>query len=1351
MLGVFIYGRIYQIISIFAYLGVVQASIFKSIEQPSLNFDDFGDRIGLFGSYDAISLYSYQNASAFLEEDQAEQYGHQNMYIRNPVNNNNLKLASFDGKVTQLMQLSDETLIINGNFTMFNNDTIQSPIIYNISSQLAASIFPTSNKRADIPTIENGNVKTIFIDGDLMYMGGDFEFNNTYGIVLYNLTSQELLTTLFKGFGKNSSVNAIAKIFDEKRDDENHGSIIFGGEFTDLGLSDLLKHNITKNGTNSSLITAEQQVSLKHGTFSSDNGEGDESSLICPLANNDWSPAANEGGQWAVELPDEMKGILPTKARLYIPEGEDGVKTFRIYSYPNNGIMNLSYIDPNTNELTYCDAWCPLLTASDLKNATDENKENAEDLSDSDTYVDSEDGSFTNYYDPSTMTKTLGYGANYQEYSFENSISIDKVAVTILDWYGSKGKLSGFELYLNSITAYGNDTLNSPNCESDDGDSENNFSHINEGTWDSVKSVSSQPISGTDYLVSVLDSDSNSKPSITLYPNISYSGNYSIIMTTPGCINDDSCNLRSIVNVSVIDNDDNILSTQLIYQNNDYDKFDYLYYGKLDGSTTKDGSNKIEITYYDSILPNTNQSWVVVDKVSAEIVSLDEQYSQNMTHHNSSKHRYELAYIKLNGLFEYSLANFSDFKEDLVSYKQGNKSIINTKNNFVGNSSINLLSSKLSKDSVINQMTLHNSSELSSLLVLGEFESKNLSLSNSNLINLSIGVYNTTLNESETSSSDYKLTKRDTSSTINGASFNDSISQIINFDNDLIFLGKFSMDNDDNSSVEFNNLSDGNKSISSINNFAIYSNSKWYGFGNDFIDIEFDQFANLTIEGIEMFILSSSLSDDTKVWDNSNFKWIENNANILNISNAINLDSKQQILTGKSFSIMNYYNNDQLMLKNDNNFSSYNFHINEQNSRIENSLYINSSLSVVGGEFETSSGVANIGFIDNSGKNKSITPLSGKMNWSDNTTINSLTTDSNYLFIGTNGSVEINESSNLTGIIIYDMKHNAFTTFQPAELSNNGDSISINSIVLYDKSNKLLVGGNFSQAGSLDCTALCIYDLDNTRWINPFDDSDDTLDGFVTNIKFHKSNEVLISGNLTYNGDRSNFITYKFGASSAKSISKLNKLGSNKVVENFLISVTDNEDLKGGIIAYGSDFIYGFDGLKWTRIDKEIKYTSDTKFTALTLLDLENPNSKNKEVYFDKDKVLIVSGAFELSNYGLVNAALYDGKTWIPYVYSSKNNKLGEITTILIKDDIRFQSLNDLLNRKKLSEGKVVGISLACALGSTTLIGLLYIIPFLALSRKNKEHDNDQRIQENDMMNAVNPTDLLHEIDLQRN
>ena len=65
--------------------------------------------------------------------------------------------------------------------------------------------------------------------------------------------------------------------------------------------------------------------------------------------------------------------------------------------------------------------------------------------------------------------------------------------------------------------------------------------------------------------------------------------------------------------------------------------------------------------------------------------------------------------------------------------------------------------------------------------------------------------------------------------------------------------------------------------------------------------------------------------------------------------------------------------------------------------------------------------------------------------------IQSLYVDSSdeYLFMGVNGSVQINEQTNVTGIVIYDLVNNTFTSFQPAELSHsNGDPISVNSMVL---------------------------------------------------------------------------------------------------------------------------------------------------------------------------------------------------------------------------------------------------------------------------------------------------------------
>ena len=104
----------------------------------------------------------------------------------------------------------------------------------------------------------------------------------------------------------------------------------------------------------------------------------------------------------------------------------------------------------------------------------------------------------------------------------------------------------------------------------------------------------------------------------------------------------------------------------------------------------------------------------------------------------------------MNGLFEYSLANFSQFDEQLVHYKRNNKTYISLNNTFVGNSSINLLSGELSNQSRIDQISLgpkQQDGNKQSLLLLGKFESdsKNITLSNNNLITLTIDSYNNTL------------------------------------------------------------------------------------------------------------------------------------------------------------------------------------------------------------------------------------------------------------------------------------------------------------------------------------------------------------------------------------------------------------------------------------------------------------------------------------------------------------------------------------------------------------------------------------------------------------------------------
>ncbi|KAG7660700.1 uncharacterized protein J8A68_005817 [[Candida] subhashii] len=1338
------------LISLQLISAVVAEDFFQQVPHPQLNYESLGDRIGLFGSFNALSFYSFVNASSFIQQQQQntttrnskrdDEEPSNGLYVQDITSNNSKRFADLNGDIYQLDSLSDETIVINGNFTTFNNQSVVPPIIYNITSNSITPIFK------DKPT---GSVKTLYVDNNLIYLGGDFEYNNNTGAAIYDHSKNGLYLTPFQGFGDGAVVNSIAKIGGDGKSDQ--GSIIFGGKFDTLGLSDLLVHNITGNAnsttnqTDTSIITAEQMISLRQGHFTSVNGAAgnNDGSLICPALNPVWSALPDSGAEWTVQLPSEMINTSPTKVRIYIPDSTDGTSLFRLYTLPNDGIMNLTYIDPATNEMKFCDASCPLSSFTNLKSAVESNIKNADNLNEDDVYVDENDGTYFKYYEPTTKTKTLGYGSNFQEFALVNEVGIDSARITIIDWYGNQALLGGVQFYSNSITVFGDNVLNEPNCDGEFNAETTNYATINSGDFKSIRDISpGNAAIQRNYLVA---QDTSAK--LTLYPNITYSGDYSLLFYTPGCTFDNSCAQRSVVNVSVIDNENKILSSTMISQNNNEDKFDYLFDGHIEGSDVGNGKARIEISFNSEITPGTAAPWVVVEKAVANIISLDNYSESNSTSSSRRRNNNGLEYIEINGLFEYSLGNFTNFDESLVHYKSGNNDIISLNNTFVGNSSINVLSGQLSTDTTIEQVTFQDDS----LLILGDLKSgsENLTLTNSNLVRLTVDSYGDNQTKIDLPT---RLRKRD-DQIILGGTFNNSISRLVDINDGVLAIGQFSLQSD---SME--NLATGT-SINQSNNFAIYSKDKWYGFGNEYVNADFTNFANVTLNKIEYYVFSTSDGSVFKTWDNTNSEWVEDTNQQLSLTQAIKISETQQILGGSSFESMNFYNIDQAYISNAT-FNAFGIDIPVKNDdfSISCSFYVNESMSVVGGRFETENETTtNIGFISNTSPNNTIVPLNGDINWG-NTTIQALYVDSNYdyLFIGVSGQVELT-SSNVTGLVVYDLKNNTFASFQPAALStSNNDQIEINSLVFYDKGNSLLVGGRFDQAGSLPCPSLCIYDITNTRWLAPQAQVEQTpvdVNGTVTDMRFYQSDQVLIGGNsLSMNNTEYDFITYNFDTGAFNTKDTLNSLG--KPIDSFVISDISNSNLNGRMVAYGSDFVSGFDGSEWKRIDDAIDYSKVTQFNDLKLLPVSTARSNN-DTYFDKNQILALAGTFTLKNYGLVNMALYNGTTWIPYVFTATNdNFIGDIKSILIDDNYRFQSSKDLTSLDNfLSRGKVVGISLACAVGATAALGLLFVIPYFAFFRRKNNRDYSvasKRIQEQEMMQTIKPEDLLHEIDLQR-
>lgn len=98
--------------------------------------------------------------------------------------------------------------------------------------------------------------------------------------------------------------------------------------------------------------------------------------------------------------------------------------------------------------------------------------------------------------------------------------------------------------------------------------------------------------------------------SVVFKPDIKQSGNYSVKMYTPGCLQDYTCESRGIVNITVnfaskTELTNAISTSTSIYQTNNYDKYDEIYNGPVDAN-----SDAFRPTV--TLTPNNNATVLVV-------------------------------------------------------------------------------------------------------------------------------------------------------------------------------------------------------------------------------------------------------------------------------------------------------------------------------------------------------------------------------------------------------------------------------------------------------------------------------------------------------------------------------------------------------------------------------------------------------------------------------------------------------------------------------------------------------------------------------------------------------------------
>lgn len=136
-----------------------------------------------------------------------------------------------------------------------------------------------------------------------------------------------------------------------------------------------------------------------------------------------------------------------------------------------------------------------------------------------------------------------------------------------------------------------------------------------------------------------------SSASVVFEPHIQQSGEYAVLVFTPGCRQDNSCSTRGQVNITgTYTKDGPAPASTQFFQTNDFDKYDTVYRGPIDAS---EGGFRPRVT----LTPSSSQSQAVVNIVAQKVQF---QLFSNVTNSSSDGTGTGSSSLELNGLYEYN-------------------------------------------------------------------------------------------------------------------------------------------------------------------------------------------------------------------------------------------------------------------------------------------------------------------------------------------------------------------------------------------------------------------------------------------------------------------------------------------------------------------------------------------------------------------------------------------------------------------------------------------------------------------------------------------------------------------------
>lgn len=285
-----------------------------------------------------------------------------------------------------------------------------------------------------------------------------------------------------------------------------------------------------------------------------------------------------------------------------------------------------------------------------------------------------------------------------------------------------------------------------------------------------------------------------------------------------------------------------------------------------------------------------------------------------------------------------------------------------------------------------------------------------------------------------------------------------------------------------------------------------------------------------------------------------------------------------------------------------------------------------------------------------------------------------------------------------SNLVVYNLAASEWQSGNIPTLNpSTGSSVNVNIIRAREETNTVIVAGNFATAGSLDCSAVCLWDTETAQWTTP---GSGLSSGEVRALDFAGENyETIIVAGAFVLGDAVAYVaSYNFDNSSWRALDGLPGPA--------LAVATDNKNASSIYAAgYADDtttYLRRWDGSSWTEQNSTLLPGSLVQQLAFVPLSSEH----SVQGPIERDRMLMISGELYLDDVGNVTSALYDGTNWHPYLVGTSSTGTLASGSALFWSESTF----DFSIAHYLARGLVVLVAIAIATGLILLLILLFFL-----------------------------------------